>query len=274
MRSSSGFTLIEVMMMILVLSALAVSSIITVSGDLDQSRREDTVREMLEIREALLGLDEGRLGRSSFGYLGDLGGIPTAAQGGLAALWTQPTTLQAWTVSTSSPIAWLATGWNGSYLRNQGILGADYSKDAWGNSYVYQGDSVPAWILSMGSDGVVGGTGWKADIKMDIPVETVHTRVNIVIQNAGAPWNSSADADLYYPDSTTGGVKTSQAQSRSANGLFTFPDAIPYGRRTVRLYFPDRTGPTNTSGPYEVVVERPNPMLILGTLAKPIDVLP
>jgi type II secretory pathway pseudopilin PulG len=274
MSSRSGFTLIEVMMMILVLSALAVASIVTVSGDLDAMRQEETFREMFEIREALLGLDEGRLNRISFGYLGDLGGIPTAAQGGLAALWTQPTTLQGWTVSSTAPIARMGSGWNGSYLRGQGFLGADYSKDGWGNAYVYQGDSFPATILSMGSDGVVGGTGAQADIKMEIPEDAIRTRVNLVIQKSGAVWSFNADADLYYPDPANGSIKTSQARSSAASGLFVFPDAIPYGRRTVRFYFPDRVSPTKISGPYEVVIERTNPLVILGTLAKPIDVWP
>lgn len=54
-----------------------------------------------------------------------------------------------------------ADGWNGPYLQ-QNIVPAD----PWGNAYQYAipGTKAPYRILSLGADGVVGGTGNDADI--------------------------------------------------------------------------------------------------------------
>ena len=82
--------------------------------------------------------------RKTFGYWGDVGSLPTLAQG-LSALWSNPG-LPAWNMNASSRIG---TGWNGKYL-NQAYLGADYSKDAWGRPYLYDPTAIPPTLASFG----------------------------------------------------------------------------------------------------------------------------
>lgn len=275
MRSQSGFTLVEVMIMILVLSALAVASLVTVSGDVDQVRYQTTLRQMKEIRDALYGSDADKAARSQFGYVGDMGSVPTQAQG-LSALWTLPAGAHAWEVDNTNPLdlARMGAGWNGPYLRSSSFFGPDYSKDAWGNSLVYQPGTAPAsgFLISYGSNGIadVPGTvtGTSADIRVNLPFSHAMTTVYLVIQSNGAVWNGSAEAILNYPLGPNGTLAKMSATTTGANGLFTF-NSVPLGKRTVKFYFPSSAAPVATAGPYEVTVSQANALVILSNAANP-----
>jgi type II secretory pathway pseudopilin PulG len=276
MRYQSGFTLVEVMIMIVVLSALAVASVVTVSGDVDQARYQATLKQMRDIRDALYGADAGKKQRSDFGYVGDMGSIPTQTQG-LSALWEMPSLAHAWEVDTSDPsdVARMGAGWNGPYLKSSSFFGADHSKDAWGNPLIYQPDS--GVLISHGSNGIqdVPGTvtGTAADIRVNLPASHAKTTLYLVIQKSGAVWNGSADAELNYPLAPNGTLAKMSSSTAGANGLFTFNN-VPLGKRTVKFYFPSSSAPVVNSGPYEITVDRPNALVILGSSDKPITVDP
>ena len=133
----SGFTLIEMLVVIVVLAVLATLVAPNVFRHVG-SARDATARSQIEMFGA--ALDAYRL---------DNGRYPTTEQG-LAALWLEPTT-------EPRP-----RNWRGPYLRK------DVPLDPWGFAYAYRapGDVNPTSydLLSYGADGREGGEGEDADL--------------------------------------------------------------------------------------------------------------
>jgi general secretion pathway protein G len=132
-----GFTLIELMVVLVILGILAGLIIPKVMGRPDDARRQKT-RIQLESIETALKL-----------YKLDNGGYPTTEQG-LQALVESPK-------SGTVPLNWR----EGGYLEK-----ATVPKDAWGNDYVYvsPGTHGEYDLLSYGADGEPGGEGKNKDI--------------------------------------------------------------------------------------------------------------
>lgn len=133
-----GFTLIEVMVVIVVIAMLATLVAPNVFHNLFAAK-DGTARSQMEMLSA--ALDAYRL---------DNGGYPTTEQG-LGALWAEP-------ALEPRPRAW-----SGPYLRKQP------PPDPWGNAYVYRfpGEENQAGfdLLTYGADGQPGGAGDGADIR-------------------------------------------------------------------------------------------------------------
>ena len=183
------------------------------------------------------------LHRNSFGFLGDVGAIPTAGQG-LAALWTNPG-LPAWAINTPTRIG---IGWNGPYLNN-GFLGTDYTKDAWGNPYLYNPGANPPTLISRGAG--------RADITLDIPAALISATVQGVIWNNGIPWAGTAQVELNAPDGNGALTSTLTNVTPIDNGGFTF-NTVPLGTRSITIYEPTKIGAVHTSGPFIFPVDRSN----------------
>lgn len=136
-RARVGFTLIELIVVIVVLGLLAGLVAPQIFGRVSEAKSV-TARTQMEL-----------LGAALDGYRLDNGGYPTTSQG-LLALVERP---------TASP---LPTGWRGPYLR-KGV-----PVDPWGNEYVYAspGQRNPTGfdLGSLGRDGRVGGEGEDADL--------------------------------------------------------------------------------------------------------------
>lgn len=132
-----GFTLIEVMVVIVVIALLATLVAPNIFGNL-RVAKDATARSQMEMISA--ALDSYRL---------DNGRYPSTLQG-LEALWTEP---------TQEP---RPTNWRGPYLRKRPPL------DPWGNPYVYRypGTENPHGfdLLTYGADGEQGGEGEDADL--------------------------------------------------------------------------------------------------------------
>ena len=131
----AGFSLIEVMIVVVILAILATLLAPRVMGRTDDAKRAAAKAQIKNIESAL------QL------YKLDNGMYPSNEQG-LKALIEQPT-------SNPQPTNWKA----GGYL-------AKLPSDPWGNHYGYavpgpQGDFE---ILSFGADGVRGGEGKNADL--------------------------------------------------------------------------------------------------------------
>ena len=247
-----GFTLIEVLMVILLVGVLATVSILTLNSNMDESRFQATVAEMQSLRDALIGnteLQEGGF-RSSFGFLGDIGGLPTNAQG-LNALLVNPG-LPLWAVNTA---ARFALGWNGPYITGGGI-GTNYVQDGWGRNYTFNFGVNPATITSLGADGVAGGTEFNQDIVVQIPSTLLSATVHGFISSSGAPYTGTATVDMFYP---VAGVLTSVTVNVvvADSGHFVFAN-IPFGRRSFTIYIPSKAAPTQTIGPVLFVVDKYN----------------
>lgn len=131
-RYSRGFTLLELLVVLVVLGLLAG---IVGPKYFNQLGRSETKVARAQIEGLSKALDIYRL---------ELGHYPSTEQG-LAALNTAP---------SDEP------NWGGPYLKKQ------VPQDPWGRDYIYRSPSEVAdyELLSMGKDGQPGGDGENADI--------------------------------------------------------------------------------------------------------------
>ncbi|GFO62976.1 type II secretion system major pseudopilin GspG [Geomonas paludis] len=138
MKDSRGFTLIELMVVIVILSLLAVLVGPKIIGRSDDAKVADAKVQIRNLETAL------KL------YKLDTGSFPGTEQG-LQALVAKPTT-------GKIPNNYKAEG----YLENKNV-----PKDPWGNDYVYlsPGEHGDYDLSSYGADGARGGEGKNADIE-------------------------------------------------------------------------------------------------------------
>lgn len=131
----SGFTLIEVMVVIVILGVLAALVVPNVMGRADKAKVDTTV---LTLKSVAGALEQYKMDNNHF---------PTAQEGGLDALIHQPATVKNWVP--------------GGYIKG------DYPKDSWGNDlqYIYPGSDGRVYDLySFGADGKTGGESTDTDI--------------------------------------------------------------------------------------------------------------
>jgi len=131
--ADEGFTLIELMVVILIIGLLATIVVQNLRGATDKAKR---IKAEADISSFKTALDR---------YYLDNGSYPTSDQG-LTALVSAPSTGK---VPVDYP--------EGGYIEK--IPG-----DPWGNPYVYQSDGDAYVLKSYGADGAEGGTGKNADI--------------------------------------------------------------------------------------------------------------
>ena len=130
-----GFTLIEIMVVVIIIGLLAAFIVPQIVGQVDTAKISKAKGDIQSLETALTMY---RLDNSKY---------PTSEQG-LAALVTQPTdpSIKHWRP--------------GGYIQR-------ISKDPWGNDYqyVYPGTHGKEYdLFSFGADGVIGGEGIDADI--------------------------------------------------------------------------------------------------------------
>ena len=137
-RGQAGFTLIELMVVLVILGILAVTIAPQI---LDRPAKARRLKAKMTIETLGTALDLYKL---------DMGRYPTTSQG-LEALIARP---ESGNVSDN---------WReGGYLKQKTI-----PKDPWGNEFIYLSPGVHGEydIVSYGADGVAGGEGNNADIK-------------------------------------------------------------------------------------------------------------
>jgi len=133
LRSQNGFTLIELMVVILIIGLLATIVVQNLKGATDKAKR---IKAQADISAFKTALDR---------YYLDNGSYPSSDQG-LPALVSAPTNGK---VPADYP--------PGGYIEK-------IPNDPWGNAYVHQSDGDNYVLKSYGADGVEGGTGKNADI--------------------------------------------------------------------------------------------------------------
>ena len=131
-----GFTLIELVIIIVILGILAGVAVPRFVDMAASSKAAATKHELQNLREALVGNPSVTVGGQlvDCGFEGDVGFLPSR----LVDLVIRPDS-----VSVYNPITGL--GWNGPYIDGSNDL---YLKDAWDVAYVYLPDS--RLLLSLG----------------------------------------------------------------------------------------------------------------------------
>jgi general secretion pathway protein G len=133
LRTSRGFTLMELVVVILIIAILATLVLPRLIGRTSDAKRAKAASDIAEMASLIQQ------------YRIDTDQFPTTEQG-LNALRVQPSG---------------TTNWHGPYTSK------DIPADPWGNEYVYESpgpDGQDFLITSYGADGAPGGDGDAADI--------------------------------------------------------------------------------------------------------------
>ncbi len=138
-RNQRGFTLIEIVIIIVTLGILAAVAVPKFADMTNSSKVNATKQELTSLKRAIVGSPEAVAGGEYVdrGFEGDVGFVPAT----LADLAAKPDS-----VATYDQLTRL--GWNGPYIDGSN---SDYLTDAWGDNYVFLPGSRT--ILSIG-----GGT--------------------------------------------------------------------------------------------------------------------
>ncbi len=138
-RRRKGFTLVELLVVVLIISMLAAVLAPRMFKGLGKAKTDIAKAKMTIIEDSL----------ARFQY--DCGRLPDESEGGLEALLVAPADLE--------------EKWNGPYLKRSQLI------DPWDRPYVYfsQGEYNPGSfdLVSLGADGQEGGEGENADIVND-----------------------------------------------------------------------------------------------------------
>ncbi len=212
--NSRGFTLIELIVIIIVLGILAGVATMKFSESLETAKFEATRSEMNAISVAIVGNpDIYAIGaRSDFGYVGDIGALPP----NLNALATNPGGYSTW---------------DGPYIKGDFDSG-DFGKDGWNVNYVYSdtllrsvgsGSNIDK-IFAASTSSLLSNSvcGYVLDASQDMP---------------GSTYDDSLVIRLTYPNGS-GGL-TNTGINPDADGNFCF-NSIPIGNHTLTIiYIPD-----------------------------------
>jgi type II secretory pathway pseudopilin PulG len=122
----SGFTLIEIVIIIVTLGILAAVAVPKFADMANSAKVNATRQEMMSLKKAIVGDPSAVAGGEYIdrGFEGDIGNPPSQ----LVDLALKPDSLAGY-----NPLTRL--GWNGPYIDD---ANNDYLSDAWGNSYIYQ----------------------------------------------------------------------------------------------------------------------------------------
>lgn len=209
-----GFTIIEVVVVIIIVGVLATVAIKSGGALYDASRVEETRQEMDAIARAVVGNPEleNNGTRCDFGYVGDVGSLPTS----LDNLVTNPGGY---------------TTWNGPYVSNRfaGITD-DYKTDAWGATYGYSG-GVTLTSSGSGTNMVRRLAAASGDLLLNSFSGTI---LDIDGTPPGATYADSLTIRLTYPNGA-GGTSTTSAPV-DAGGWFEF-GSIPMGNHELLLVY-------------------------------------
>jgi len=213
LNSQSGFTLIELVIIIVIVGIITAVAVIQMSTSLDTTKSENTKSELDELAFAIAGNPAltSNGARTDFGYVGDVGGLPPT----LDALVQNP--------------GGYAT-WNGPYVESGGS--SEYKKDGWGVDYTYtdtlirstgSGSNIDKVFVSSRAD-LLSNTvkGFVVDANHSMP---------------GTTYDDSLVLRLTIPNGS-GGTSISSVNP-DARGNFTFIN-IPIGNHLLSaIYIPD-----------------------------------
>ena len=212
-KSQGGFTLVEVVMVIIIMAIIAAVAMRSMDKGLETARIEETRNELNQLAEAIAGnpslYSNGM--RTNYGYVGDVGSLPPS----LDALVNNP-----------------GYGtWRGPYVRTDfSGYADDFKKDAWGTLYAYTGNiSITS---TGGSDTLVRNF---AQLTSDL---TGNSLAGTITDAAGNPPGDSASrvrVVITYPNGS-GSYRDSTIIPNSG-GVFTYSNCLPIGNHRLRAIY-------------------------------------
>ena len=246
-----GFTLLEIVV-VLAITGLLAGGLATVGHQVIKKEWEDkTTEHMKRLKVAVMGdpLDVRHETRTSFGYFGDMGVLPTILDNlyirGAQPLYNNPDTLQ--TLNT-------AAGWNGPYI-DPGIIEylsanspANPKKDFFKQDLLYTspasfttytdstvGVSVAERIVSSGRDkqaGTVDSPG--DDLSVVFFNNELYSQVSGYVKDDTGNGVSGVAVTLNYANN---GSLTTTPATTDASGLYSFNN-VPYGNHSLSITTP------------------------------------
>jgi prepilin-type N-terminal cleavage/methylation domain-containing protein len=234
--NSSGFTLIEVIVVIAILAVVAGAMAPLAVQSINSSRRDATIKRQGLIYRAILG-DPSAPGS---GFLSDIGRLPSADLSEL----TTPGSLPLYAVQSCG----VGMGWRGPYLL-EGTNAAGLPADGWGAPMVLSGGQ----IRSAGPDQNMSTTGDNI-VYPATPIASNNINGSIVLSVTAM--DASTSQPVFVPAGGQATVYFSQNGLRqsyilaSASGSYTFPpqgSSLPQGIHAVTVTGdPDGAGPQSS----------------------------
>ena len=233
---TKAFTLLEIVAVIAIIGILG-GTIAPLAFQLFTSKRgEVTVDRLEEFKKAIIGnpFVIGDDVRSSFGYIGDMGNLPTSLQD-LYIRGAQPTYSYNSTLKTGA-------GWRGPYINPDIIENlATLGLDAYMQQLVYSttaftdtpntGASAVGTLTSTGPNRIQGGMV-ADDRNVYIFQSEAFSTVSGFVKDTQGNRLGGTSVTINYPSNGT--LTSSLAYVTGGDGYFTFPN-IPYGNRSLTL---------------------------------------
>ncbi len=253
----NGFTLLELLLVILILGTLALSALSITQNSDSQIRFEDTRNRLEMIKKAVVGSVEQTVnGQPNIsGFVADVGQLPACLKELVENTTDCGNTITGLTFNTT---AGLWSGWNGPYLSviADAKDGAKRFRDGWQNvgtdddfGWIVSANSTILTVQSKGLDGVIGGSD---DYEKDYPssgdlVEQAdHFALlpnNIAVTFSASSASKSLCLKLWYPsngslialesDDHTLAVSTSE---QTINFSIDNSKRFPIGIRAIGVY--------------------------------------
>ncbi len=214
LEQQKGFTLIELVLIILILGVLASVAVRQLSSSITTAEYEHTKKELDQLALAIVGNPNVYVNgsRTDFGYVGDVGALPL----NLDALITNPGAY---------------ASWDGPYITN-GTSNNDLKKDAWNADYILSSTSIRSTGSGSNIDKIFTSTS------SSLLANNLYGYIlDASGQAPGSVYKDSLIVTMRYPNGSGGYNNSSTLPDNNGNFSFT---SLPIGVHTLSvIYIPD-----------------------------------